>query len=140
MKSLTLEHHNRAQLSALITDDVWVVACLCAAWCGSCRDYRKTFDALASRHPDKKFIWIDIEDQADIVGEIDVENFPTLLIQRGDVVAFFGTVAPDAGIAARLLTAQCTQNEAQLMADANSSPERAEWQKKCNLRRLLVSA
>ena len=24
-----------------------LVACLCAAWCGSCRDYRATFDALS---------------------------------------------------------------------------------------------
>ena len=139
MKSLTLDHHNRARILGLMTDQVWVVACLCAAWCGSCRDYRKAFDGLAASHPDKKFIWIDIEDQADVVGDIDVDNFPTLLIQRGDNVAFFGTVTPDPGIAERVLAAQTCKSEAQLLADATANPERRGWQE-CNLRALLRQA
>ena len=28
-------------------DRPWLVACLCAAWCRTCDDYRPTFDALA---------------------------------------------------------------------------------------------
>ena len=75
-----------------MADDVWVIACLCAAWCDVCRQYRSGFDTLAAQHPDKRFIWIDIEDQADVVGDMDVDNFPTLLIQRGDTVAFFGKI------------------------------------------------
>src|SRR5690349_10410624 len=106
MPSLTLDSSNRAQLAAAIDTGGWVVACLCAAWCGTCGSYRAAFDGLAARHPDKTFVWIDIEDQADVVGDLDVENFPTLLLQRDDTVAFFGTMVPDAAVADRLVRTQ----------------------------------
>ncbi len=140
MPSISLENHNRAQLAAAITDDSWVVACLCAAWCDVCGAYRANFDSWALRHPDKLFIWIDIEDQADLVGDIDVENFPTLLIQRGDVVAFMGTVLPDINLADRLLTAQLEKSTVELQAEAVSSNERRNWQQECNLRQRLSIA
>jgi thioredoxin 1 len=140
MPSLILNHQNRQLLSASLTDDTWVVACLCAAWCDTCNGYRAGFDAWSARHPDKCFVWIDIEDQADIMGDIDVDNFPTLLIQRGNTVAFFGTVQPDHGLAERLLMAQVAQMDA---ADAKShvpaSIEQEMWQKNHNLRILLSS-
>jgi thioredoxin 1 len=140
MPSLTLERHNYAQLSALLSDDAWIVACLCAGWCGTCTDYRGTFDALAQRHPTMHFIWIDIEDQSEVVGELDVENFPTLLIQRGDTVAFFGPVLPESRLAERLLRAQVAQSAAELAAHAASSATHRSWQKDCNLRQLLRDA
>jgi thioredoxin 1 len=108
MPSLTLQPTSRATLAEWLDGDDWVVACLCAAWCDTCRAYRNSFDTLAQQHPDKRFVWIDIEDEADVVGDIDVENFPTLLIQRGDQVAFFGTVLPEVRLADRLISAQTT--------------------------------
>ncbi|HEY8606533.1 MAG TPA: thioredoxin family protein [Noviherbaspirillum sp.] len=130
---ITLDSSNYTQLAAWLEQDDWVIACLCAAWCDTCRSYRDGFDRLAARHPDKRFVWIDIEDQADFIGDIDVENFPTLLIQRRDVVAFFGTVLPDAGVADRLLSAQAERDPAELLAEASSSTERQDWQRECNL-------
>lgn len=138
MPVFTLNADNRKELAAAIAGEGWVVACLCAAWCGTCGSYRATFEELASRHPDKQFVWIDIEDHADVVGDLDVENFPTLLIQHEDVVAFFGTTLPDAGVAHRLITAQAALSEAELAAQAASSTERRDWQNDCNLRTLLA--
>lgn len=44
------------------------------------------------------FVWVDIEDQAELMGGVDVEDFPTLLIGQGggrDVeVRFWGPVLP----------------------------------------------
>lgn len=137
MNSLILENSNRNQLAASMTDDKWVVACLCAAWCGTCNDYQSGFLAWAEQHPDIVFVWIDIEDQADVVGDLDVENFPTLLIQRGDIVAFFGTVLPDLRLADRLLLAQVEKGDETLRNEAFSSAEHKNWQKECNLRTLL---
>ncbi|HJV81484.1 thioredoxin family protein [Noviherbaspirillum sp.] len=134
---LTLENHNRGQLAEWLDGDTWVIACLCAAWCDTCRSYRGGFEQLAAQHPDKHFVWIDIEDQADFIGDIDVENFPTLLMQRGDIVAFFGTVLPDPKLADRLILAQAEQSDSELRRQAASSPERAEWQRVCNLRTRL---
>lgn len=137
---LTLDHDNRAQLAQWLDDDTWVIACLCAAWCGTCGSYRTSFEQLAALHTDKRFVWIDIEDQADFIGEIDVENFPTLLMQRGGHVAFFGTVLPDMKIADRLIDAQAEKSGQQLEAESGSSQERREWQRLCNLRVLLDNA
>ena len=42
----------------------WWAVCLCAGWCGTCRDYRALFDALAQAHPEVRFEWVDIEDES----------------------------------------------------------------------------
>jgi thiol-disulfide isomerase/thioredoxin len=81
-----------------------LVACLCAEWCGTCRDYRAAFDLLADAHPDACFVWIDIETHADRFDDLDVENFPTILIEDADTVRFFGTVLPHASIVGRMLS------------------------------------
>lgn len=140
MHSLTLNEENRADVAAELAGQRWTVACLCAGWCGTCTSYRDTFDELAARHPDKLFLWIDIEDQAAVVGELDIENFPTLLIQRADQVAFFGTVLPDPGLAHRLVQAQAALGADELEALTGASAERRQWQRECNLRALLRAA
>jgi len=140
MHSLTLDLDNRDAVADAIAGDRWVVACLCAAWCGTCGGYRAAFEGIAARHPDKVFVWIDIEDQADVVGDLDVDNFPTLLVQRDDTVAFFGTMLPDPAVAERLLKAQAELPPAELARLAQSSDERRTWQRDCNLRTLLQDA
>jgi thioredoxin-like negative regulator of GroEL len=82
------------------------VTCLCAEWCGTCRDYKAVFDAaVAASSAMWVSRWIDIEDEADLVGNVDVDNFPTLLISRGDELLFFGTVTPQPSTLSRLLQA-----------------------------------
>ena len=80
------------------------VACLCAEWCGTCREYRDAFDKLADRHPEICFAWIDIETHADRFDDLDVENFPTILIEDSVTTRFFGTVLPQAAIVERMLS------------------------------------
>ena len=139
MHSLTLESDTRDDITAAVDSGRWIVACLCAAWCGTCGSYRAAFDTLAARHPDKTFVWIDVEDQADVVGDLDVDNFPTLLVQRDDTVAFFGTMLPDAAVADRLVQAQAELAPEELLRLAGSNEERRGWQRDCNLRTLLGS-
>ena len=64
------------------------VACLCAEWCGTCREYRDAFDRLADKHPEICFAWIDIETHADRFDDLDVENFPTILIEDSVTTRF----------------------------------------------------
>ena len=92
------------QLKNQLNTKHWLVACLCAAWCDTCNIYRKAFEELATRHSDKCFAWVDIEDQAHLVEDIEIENFPTILIQYDDDVAFLGTMLPDASQLHRLIT------------------------------------
>jgi len=91
------------QVQTQLDQKNWLVACLCAAWCDTCTAYRTAFNQLATQHPDKCFTWIDIEDCAHLVEDIDIENFPTILIQHQDEVAFLGTMLPDTAQLHRLI-------------------------------------
>jgi len=94
--------------TARMHDDApWLVACLCAAWCGSCRDYRATFESLARERPGLRFAWVDIEDESDALAPfgLDIENFPTVLIARGAELRFLGTLLPHAATLRRTLDA-----------------------------------
>jgi thioredoxin 1 len=84
------------------TDVTWIV-CLCADWCGLCRDYEAVFAGMAARYPAYRFAWLDIEDQSDLVGDIDVETFPTVLMADAQGMRFFGPLTPQANTLARLL-------------------------------------
>jgi thioredoxin 1 len=81
-----------------------LVACLCAAWCGSCREYRATFQALSGGFAGQAdFAWVDVEDEADSLGDLDIEDFPTLLIADAETTLFLGPVTPQAQTAERLV-------------------------------------
>ena len=71
-----------------------VVSCLCAEWCDTCVAYRPGFLELAAKFPQAEFRWVDIEDQADEVGDLEVENFPTIRVTRDETVLFHGTLLP----------------------------------------------
>ena len=81
----------------------WQVICLCAQWCGTCREWRPLLAAQARDMPGVAFGWVDVEDQADAMGDLDIETFPTLLIAQGDRARFLGPVLPAAAAIARLL-------------------------------------
>lgn len=80
----------------------WVI-CLCAEWCGVCRDWRAAFEQAAGEHPQARFAWVDVEDEAAAMGDVDVETFPTLLVAAADRPLFFGPVPPSAAGLQRLL-------------------------------------
>ncbi len=86
-----------------------LVACLCAQWCRTCEAYRDTLvatrDAMRLGHPGAaaRFVWVDIEDESELIGDLDIEDFPTLLLARGDRVLFFGPLLPHAQTLDRLV-------------------------------------
>lgn len=80
-----------------------LVACLCAAWCKTCSEFRDTFDKLAKDNAGAKFVWLDVEDDSALVGDLDIENFPTLAVFRGGKPLFYGVTMPQEGVVARTL-------------------------------------
>ncbi|MEN9373700.1 MAG: hypothetical protein RIR79_1252 [Pseudomonadota bacterium] len=115
-----------------------IVYCLCADWCRTCDAYRETFDALAQEWAGlARWVWVDIEENADAMGDVDVENFPTLLIANTFThtlvdtpqVYFFGAVSPHAGVASRLLE--------QMVKGQNPPLSQPQWTALCE--RLMQS-
>jgi thioredoxin 1 len=81
----------------------WWVICLCAEWCGVCREWRDAFTQAAASHPELRFAWVDVEDEADAMGDVDIETFPTVLIAREGKPLFFGPVLPSGTQFTRLI-------------------------------------
>lgn len=80
-----------------------VVLALCADWCGTCRDFQQMLDRLARARPEIVFAWADIEDDAELVGDIDVESFPTLAVFRAGQTLHYGVSLPQEGLVARTI-------------------------------------
>lgn len=144
MPAIILDQSNRNALFSTDEDHQWIVACLCADWCDVCKQYQPNFHRLADGEPNVRFVWIDIEDHADALADLDVENFPTLLIQRGETVHFFGPVLPEIGIAERLI--QTYQAEYGASSDsllgrsiASNPPAAQKPYQAANLRKLFTA-
>ncbi len=98
------------------------VACLCAAWCRTCDAYAPVFDEavaeLRARHPRLRTHWIDIEDEAELVGDYDVETFPTLVVADAAGLRFAGPLTPQPETLRRVLRAAADAD-----APAPAAPE-----------------
>ena len=99
-----------------------LVVCLCAEWCHVCGDYKSRFDQVQKNvqttHPQVQFLWMDVEDDADLLHPLDVEDFPTLLIAAGDAPHFFGPVTPHVQTLERLVHRLLQDVSAPTLADA----------------------
>lgn len=90
---------NHPELATRLNDPATtLVVCLCADWCGTCRDYAPRFTELAARlPPDHILVWLDIEDHAELLDDEDVENFPTLWVEADGRLRFYGPMLPHIG-------------------------------------------
>lgn len=93
------------------------VACLCAAWCRTCDEYAPLFEgvlaALRAEHPGLRVHWVDIEDEADLVGDYDVETFPTIVVADDTGgVRFAGPLMPQPETLQRVLRAALSADAA----------------------------
>ncbi|MGQ3054397.1 MAG: thioredoxin domain-containing protein [Roseateles sp.] len=84
-----------------------LVACLCAAWCRTCESYQQVFEAACAELPQAglRVRWIDIEDEAELIADLDIETFPTLLIADDTQVRFAGPLTPQPQTLQRVLRA-----------------------------------
>jgi thioredoxin reductase (NADPH) len=80
-----------------------LVTCLCASWCTTCSEFRDTFDRLQKAHGAAKFVWLDVEGDSALMGEIEIESFPTLAVFRGETALFYGVTMPHEAVVARTL-------------------------------------
>jgi hypothetical protein len=82
-----------------------------------CGDYRARFDQVQARFPSIEFLWMDVEDEADVLDPLDVENFPTLLLAVGAEPRFFGPVTPQLEMLERLVRSQIQEAGAPAPSD-----------------------
>ncbi|OFZ72429.1 MAG: hypothetical protein A2W04_09565 [Betaproteobacteria bacterium RBG_16_64_9] len=82
-----------------------LVVCLCAEWCDTCREFRTAFGRIADADPAGIYVWLDIEDESALIGDLDIENFPTLAVFRRGQPVFFGVTLLQEAVVQRTLAA-----------------------------------
>jgi thioredoxin 1 len=95
-----------------------LVVCLCAQWCGACRDYQAAFFQMALAFAHLDFVWLDIEDHAEVVDPVEVQDFPTLLIAQHGQPLFWGPITPQFETLKRLVAAHA-DGHSSVMAQAD---------------------
>lgn len=90
-------------------DPPLAVVALCAAWCNTCAEFRQAFEVIAMQRSDVACVWLDIEDDAELCGDLDVQSFPTILAFRGTDIMHYGVTAPLGGVVARLVDELATR-------------------------------
>ena len=111
MRVLTAGPDDRAALAHAVADaSRLTVVSFCAAWCDTCNEFRLAYERLAAARADVTFVWLDIEDDAALAGDVDVENFPTLAVYRGAEPLHFGVSLPQATTIGRLIDALATRS------------------------------
>lgn len=107
----------QTRLPAALTEGA-VVVFLCAQWCGTCKTFAADAQALAQAFPQALFLWLDVEDDSAVVGDVDVDNFPSLAVFVRGVPVHFGVTMPQRGVVGRLLKA--------LLATSADAPHAAD--------------
>ena len=76
--------------------------------------FSQTAEAVFQTHRDGRFVWIDVEDQADLVGDLEIETFPTLLVGNDEGLNFLGPVTPQPDVLRRLVSSLLQPGAAQI--------------------------
>lgn len=59
-----------------------------APWCGPCKSFGPTFEAVSEKHDDIVFGKVNTEEQQELSAHFQVRSIPTLMIMREQVIIF----------------------------------------------------
>ena len=72
----TIENHD------VVIVDFW------APWCGPCRMFAPTFEAVSEQHPNVVFAKLNTEDQQELAASFNIRSIPTLMVFREKIIVF----------------------------------------------------
>lgn len=83
----------------IVTNNDFVIIDFWAPWCGPCRSFAPTFEAVSEDHPEILFAKVNTENEQEIAGHFQIRSIPTLMIFREKVVIFSQPGAlPESGL------------------------------------------
>ena len=110
--ALTAAPEDASLLAERLATRSLLVVSLCAAWCDTCGEFRPAFERVAATMPEATFVWLYIEDDSALAGDIDIENFPSIAVFRDGSAVHFGITEPHEVVVARLLAALASTDRA----------------------------
>jgi len=59
-----------------------------APWCGPCKSFAPTFEAVSEKHEDVVFAKVNTEEQQELAANFQIRSIPTLMIIREQIAIF----------------------------------------------------
>ena len=83
--------------STIMCNDI-VVVDFWAEWCGPCKMFAPTFEAISAKHPEIVFGKVDTEVEQSLAAAAGIQSIPTLMIFRDSILLFSqpGALPPSA--------------------------------------------
>ena len=78
----------RENFNATIEGSDTVIVDFWAPWCGPCRMFAPTFEAVSEQYPDVVFAKLNTEDQQELAASFNIRSIPTLMVFREKVIVF----------------------------------------------------
>ncbi|MEJ1376222.1 MAG: thioredoxin, partial [Candidatus Sedimenticola sp. (ex Thyasira tokunagai)] len=71
-----------------VSNNDFVIIDFWAPWCGPCRSFAPTYEAVSEDHPNVIFAKVNTEEEQEIAGHFQIRSIPTLMIFREKVIIF----------------------------------------------------
>ncbi len=71
-----------------IMDGGTVLVDFWAGWCGPCRMFAPTYEAVSEGHPDVTFAKVDTEAEQMLAGQLGIQSIPTLMAFRDGILLY----------------------------------------------------
>ena len=95
---------NAENFQSSITDNDFVIVDFWAPWCGPCRSFAPTFEAMSEQHPEIVFAKVDTEAQTSIAAAFNIRSIPTLMVFRDQIIIYAEAGALSAGALGQVIT------------------------------------
>ncbi len=70
----------------VVTGNDTVIVDFWAPWCGPCRAFAPTFEAISEKYPGIVFAKVNTEDEPELAGQFEIRSIPTLMVFREKVM------------------------------------------------------
>jgi thioredoxin len=79
---------DKANFEETVKQNDIVIVDFWAPWCGPCKSFAPTYEAVSENHEDVVFAKINTEDQQELAASFQIRSIPTLMIFREQVAIF----------------------------------------------------
>jgi thioredoxin 1 len=78
----------KENFESTITENDFVIIDFWAPWCGPCRSFAPTYEAVSEDNPNIVFAKVNTEEEQELAMHFQVRSIPTLMIFREKIIIF----------------------------------------------------